>query len=87
MSERKEIDCILRGTEDIDGHQYREVERHESGCGVSVLKCEHCGKYSVSWWREDTPPAKGVSDIPEACPDCGERWPKHKDYCGEARHG
>ena len=77
----------------LSGHAWKLVEKHEDGCGVEVLKCDCCGKYEVGWWRADTPPPKVCTpqpgdvayvtgtDIPDACEECAEPWPRHRDYC------
>ena len=93
MSEHKEIECAMKsipatGDEPgVSGHSYVEVERYESGCGVSVCKCEVCGHYSVSWWKSGSPPPRVASpeEAPERCGECAEPWPKHRHYCTGSR--
>lgn len=78
MIERKEIDCLAATQYGVDGHRYKEVERYEDGCGVSVMKCEHCGHFSVGWWRADSPPGPAIDG---RCEECGAELPNHKPYC------
>jgi hypothetical protein len=42
-------------TTPVSGHEFIEKGTY-TNCTVEVLKCEHCGHYSISWYKKDNPP-------------------------------
>lgn len=46
------------GVHEAEPHMYELAERHKN-VTVEVLRCKHCGKVSIGWYRQDNTEDEG----------------------------